>query len=421
MKKENKKEKQDKNINQKTLIISTIAAGVVGVILSVQTNNWIIFFAFAAFAIVEGLVLKYVMEFSIKKIADRFANEMNKIKQGDFSILISPREYGILGPVATTVNVVLSDIKKLIDGFFQLSLAINGASYTVKTVSQNASDAIQLISRTTDDISKGATSQAEEAQNGVMAVEKLAGQINSVYDSSNDIIEETDKITQVNAAGVDAVKFLKEKTETNYIASEKIFSVIEKLVQTVQQITSFTDSIESITEQTNLLALNAAIEAARAGEAGRGFAVVADEVRKLADQSRLSNLEITNLVESIGEDSKMAVTVMNDLRKASSEQNMSVEKTGKAFDDIAGAIFEIVSKFKSVNESVITMQNDKDEVIHCIEHISSVSQETAAASQEMSATTESQTKAFEELSDASESLGKLVVALDGKLKNYKLR
>ena len=126
-------------------------------------------------------------------------------------------------------------------------------------VSKNASEAIRLISLTTDDISKGATSQAEEAQNGVLAVEKLADQINSVYASSNEIIEETDKITLVNAAGVDAVKFLKEKSETNYIASEKIFSVIEKLVQTVQQITSFTDSIENITEQTNLLALNAAI------------------------------------------------------------------------------------------------------------------------------------------------------------------
>ena len=416
-----KKEKQDKNINKIALIISTIVAGAVGSIFSFQTNNWIIFFAFAAFAIIEGFFLKYVMEISIKKIANSFTGEMNKIKQGDFSVLISPREFGILGPIATTINVILSDIKKLIDGFFQLSLAINGSSYTVKTVSQNASDAIQLIARTTDDISKGATSQAEEAQNGVMAVEKLANQINSLYDSSNKIIEETDRIAQVNAAGVNAVKSLKEKTEMNYNASEKIFSVIEKLVQTVQQITSFTDSIESITEQTNLLALNAAIEAARAGEAGRGFAVVADEVRKLADQSRLSNLEITNLVESIGEESKMAVTVMNDLRKASSEQNLSVEMTGKAFDDIAGAIFEIVNKFRSVNESVNKMQHDKDEVIHCIEHISSVSQETAAASQEMSATTESQTKAFDELSEASEGLGTLVVTLDEKLKNYKLR
>lgn len=418
-----KKDMEEKkgNINKNALIISAVAAAVIGFLFSLKTNNWLIFVVFAAFSVAEGLFLKYAMEISIKKLGDRFTTEMNKIKQGDFSVLITPKEYGILGPVASTVNVILSDIRKLIDGFFQLSLAINSASYTVNTVSQNASDAIQLISRTTDDISKGATSQAEEAQNGVMAVDKLAAQINSVYKSSNEIIEETDKITQVNAAGVDAVKSLQEKSKMNYGASEKIFSVIEKLVQTVQQITSFTDSIESITEQTNLLALNAAIEAARAGEAGRGFAVVADEVRKLADQSRLSNLEITNLVESIGEDSKMAVAVMDDLRKASEEQNQSVEMTGQAFKDIAEAIYAIVNKFRNVNESVNKMQHDKDDVIRSIEHISSVSQETAAASQEMSATTDSQMKAFDELREASESLAQLVVTLDEKLKNYKLR
>lgn len=419
MKKE--KEERKRDINKTSLIIAVIVGAAVGILFSILTRNWLIFVAFTAFAIAEGLLVRYALERSIKKLADKLAIELNKIKQGDFSILIASKEYGILGPVASTLTAVLSDIRKLVDGFFQLSLAINSSSYTVNKVSKNASEAIRLISLTTDDISKGATSQAEEAQNGVLAVEKLADQINSVYASSNEIIEETDKITLVNAAGVDAVKFLKEKSETNYIASEKIFSVIEKLVQTVQQITSFTDSIENITEQTNLLALNAAIEAARAGEAGRGFAVVADEVRKLADQSRLSNLEITNLVESISEDSKMAVTVMDNLRKASKEQSLSVEQTGQAFEDIADAIYAIVNKFRSVNESVNKMQQDKDDVIRSIEHISSVSQETAAASQEMSATTESQTQAFDELREASVNLGELVVTLDEKLKNYKLR
>lgn len=409
------------NSNQRLLIIVTIVGFVLGAVLGLKNWNWLIFFAFGSFAFVEAVVVRFVFERGVKRTADRFADAMQKIKDGDFSILVIPKEYGILGPVATTVNNVLSDIKKLIDGFFQLSLAINSSSYTVKTVSKNASDAIDLISHTTDDISKGATSQAEEAQNGVLSVEKLSDQINSVYKSSNDIIVETDKITQVNTAGVNAVQSLKEKTVMNINASEKIFSVIEKLVQTVQQITSFTDSIENITEQTNMLALNAAIEAARAGEAGLGFAVVAEEVRRLADQSRQSNLEITNLVESISEDSKMAVSVMEDLRKASDEQNQSVEETGQVFGDIANAIYAIVDKFRSVNESVNKMQTDKDEVIRSIEHISSVSQETAAASQEMAATTESQIKAFDELQEASVELGQLVVALDEKLKRYKLR
>ncbi len=416
-----KEGKEKRNLNQIVIISATIAGLILGILLSIKTGDILVALLFTVFALLEGIMVRFALEKSINKLADKFSNEMQRIKEGDFSILVASKEYGILGPVASTVNNVLSDIKKLIDGFFQLALAINGSSYTVNTVSKNATEAIQLISHTTNDISKGATSQAEEAQNGVLSVEKLSDQINSVYDSSNEIILETDKITQVNTAGVEAVHSLKEKSEINLSASEKIFSVIEKLVETVKKITLFTDSIENITEQTNLLALNAAIEAARAGEAGLGFAVVAEEVRKLADQSRKSNLEITNLVESIGEESQMAVAVMDDLRKASKEQTLSVEKTKQAFDDIANAIYAIVDKFRNVNESVNKMQSDKDEVIRSIEQISSVSQETAAASQEMSATTETQMKAFDELKEASSSLGQLVVELDSKLKRYKLR
>jgi methyl-accepting chemotaxis protein len=412
--------KKKASINHIVILVVTILGFGLGAFFAFRTGDYLLLII-GVFAFLEAILVRFALELVIKRFANRLSSEMQKIKEGDFSIFLVPKEYGILGPVATSVNTIISDIKKLIDGFFELSLAINSSAYTVNTVSKNASDAIRMIAYVTDDISKGASSQAEEAQIGVRAVEKLSDQINAVYNSSNEIIIETDKITQVNTAGVKAVQSLKEKTEMNIEASEKIFSVIEKLVETVQKITAFTDSIENITEQTNLLALNAAIEAARAGEAGLGFAVVADEVRKLADQSRQSNLEITNLVESISEESKMAVSVMENLRKASEEQNMSVEKTEQAFDDIADAIYAIVDKFRSVNESVNKMQQDKDEVIKSIEHISSVSQQTAASSQEMAATTEAQMKSFEELKEASVSLSKLVAELDEKLKRYKLR
>jgi len=412
---------KNSNLNQVSLITCAVVGLAIGIFFSVKTGNPVFFVVMGVFAVLEAFFIKLAFELEVKKLANRFANEMQKIKEGDFSVLLTPKDYGILGPVASTVNTILSNIRNLIDGFFQLALSIRSASYTVNTVSKNASEAINLIAQTSSEIAKGASSQAEEAQNGVLAVEKLSDQINAVYNRSNEVIVETDKITQVNTAGVKAVQSLKEKSEQNFEATEKIFSVFEKFMSIVQQITSFTESIENITEQTNLLALNAAIEAARAGEAGLGFAVVADEVRKLADQSRQSNLEIANLVESIGEETRVAIEVLEDLRRKSEEQNLSVEQTRQAFSDIANAIYSIVDKFRSVNESVSKMQEDKDEVIRAIEHISSVSQETAAASEEMSATTDSQIKAFDELQDTSKNLEQLVHELDEKLKKYKIR
>lgn len=417
---EDSRENKKSSLNQIVSVAAVLIGTAIGIFYSVTYKNAGIFFAFALFAVFEAIFINHSFTREVKKLAERFSHAMQKIKEGDFSVMIIPKEYGILGPVASTVNTVLSDIRNLIDGFFQLALSIRSSSYTVNTVSENAAEAVQLIAQTSSEIAKGASSQAEEAQKGVLAVEKLADQINAVYNRSNEVIVETDKITQVNTAGVKAVQSLKEKSEKNIEASEKIFAVFEKFMKIVQQITSFTESIENITEQTNLLALNAAIEAARAGEAGRGFAVVAEEVRKLADQSRQSNLEIANLVESIGEETKVAIEVMEDFKKTSEEQSLSVEQTKQAFGDIANAIYAIVDKFRSVNESVNQMQEDKDEVIRAIEHISSVSQETAAASEEMSATTDSQMKAFDELQETSKNLEHLVFELDERLKKYKI-
>lgn len=414
------KEVKKRNIKNVILGFSTLAGLVIGIVCAIFWHYWSLIFMFPIFALINSFVVGFFYEKSVEKLGERFSTQMQKIKDGDFSAFIDPKEYGLLGAVAQTVNTVLSDVKNLINGFFQLSNAIRGASYTVDMVSNSAYNSFNLISNTVDDIAKGATRQAEEAQNCVQSVGKLSEQINNASLSYNDITTETDKIVLVNSAGVEAVELLRNKSEMNFSASEKIFSVMEKLVNTAQQINSFTTTIEDITEQTNLLALNAAIEAARAGDAGLGFAVVADEVRKLADQSRTSTLEITNLVESIREESKMAVQVMADLRKASKEQILSVNTTKKAFDDIANAFDIIVDKFKKVNDSMQKMQDDKDEVIVSIENISSVSQQTAASSQEMTATTETQIKSFDELQEASKSLANLVVDLNNKLKKYKL-
>jgi methyl-accepting chemotaxis protein len=214
---------------------------------------------------------------------------------------------------------------------------------------------------------------------------------------------------------------LRDKSKETYETSEKIFAVVENLTNTTKDIGLFVESIENIAEQTNLLALNAAIEAARAGEAGKGFAVVADEVRKLADQSRKSTEEINNMMQSIQEESALAISSMETMKKVSQEQNFAVDKTNSAFSDIANAIDFIVSKINDVNTAVIKMQDDKSEVISAIENISSVSQQTAASSEEVAATTENQLKTLEDMKIAAESLDQLVKQLDVKLKKYKLR
>lgn len=402
-------------------IISAINSIVLCVVGGIISGNALIAFyiLFAIFA--SSAVFMFLSGRQYKKIISQFSNDLERFKTGDFSNMIDPKAYGLLKFVASVVNHVISDIRSLIESFFNLSLSITQASRKVTATSENAIGAIEEISKTIDEIAKGASSQAEEAQLGVQVVDKLSDQINFVYESYSGITNETNKIIDLNTVGLKSVTTLRDKSKETYETSEKIFAVVENLTNTTKDIGLFVESIENIAEQTNLLALNAAIEAARAGEAGKGFAVVADEVRKLADQSRKSTEEINNLMQNIQEESALAISSMEIMKKVSQEQNIAVDKTNSSFADIANAIDYIVEKINDVNKAVIKMQNDKSEVISSIENISSVSQQTAASSQEVAATTENQLKTLDDMKIASQSLDDLVKQLDIKLKKYKLR
>lgn len=400
----------------------TVTLGLIfGIVISLMVGQWQPVLAFVIYSVLLTLIVKAVLDMSVKKLLKRFSKEMDAIKQGDFSHLVDSKSYGVLGELSSTVNAVLSDIRILIDGFFTLSLSIIQASRKVSGTASEASTAMEEISKTVDEIAKGASSQAQEAQQGVEMVEKLSEQINFVYESYNGVTKETDKIATLNKTGLESVNTLREKSEENNNTSEKIFSVVKKLTDTTKDIGQFVESIENIAEQTNLLALNASIEAARAGDAGKGFVVVAEEVRKLADESRKSTEEITNLMESIQQESLLAIEAMDAMKKVSKEQNLAVNRTNSAFNDIANGITVIIEKINAVNASISKMQDDKNEVISSIENISSVSEETAASSQEVAATTEHQLKAIDDMKVAAHDLDNLVQELDKKLKKYKLR
>ncbi|GAE87204.1 methyl-accepting chemotaxis protein [Acetivibrio straminisolvens] len=368
-----------------------------------------------------AIVIKIATDITFRRIVNKINTDMEKVNQGDLSHHIETKDTGEVKKITVAVNSMLKEICALIESFLSLSSLIMKSTEKVSSGAEEASKAIEEISKTVEQIATGASSQANEAQQGVQVMDKLSEQITLVYQNYNSITDDTRKISELNNIGLQSVKVLRDRSKENYETTEKIFSVVEKLANGIKDIGLFVESIENIAEQTNLLALNAAIEAARAGEAGKGFAVVADEVRKLADQSRKSTEEINLLVNSIQEESVLAIESMEIMRRVSADQNEAVNQTDSAFSDIANAINSIVLRINDVNQAVAKMQNDKREVISAIENISAVSMETAAFSKEVAMTTEDQIKYIADMREASNSLSELVKELDDKLAKYKIK
>lgn len=196
--------------------------------------------------------------------------------------------------------------------------------------------------------------------------------------------------------------------------------VIRELGQESDKIGAIVDAISQIAEQTNLLALNAAIEAARAGEHGRGFAVVADEVRKLAEQSSTSAGEIAALIGNIQEKAGQAVKVMEDGVIQVQSGAEAVNGAGTSFHEIAGMVSQVAEESEEMERVIKTLTSNTADISKAIEKISAMSRNVASETETVSAATEEQTATMHEIAGASQTLSDMAKTMEDSVGKFRI-
>ncbi|ADL50314.1 methyl-accepting chemotaxis protein [Clostridium cellulovorans] len=405
------------------LIIAIVGGTISGIIINVIAGSDKAFLI-SCICIFVNLIMAMstflIFSGSIKAASGNFSEILQAFSRGDFSIKLDNKEFKALGKIVDHLNSFTTEIRNIIQGTYNLTKSIVDSSFdmTDKVVQINGS--FKEISKTIDEIASGASEQVAEAQQSVDTMGNLSEQIVVVRDSYNTIVKEAESVNDLNKEGLDTVKVLREKSDNYNAASEEILIATEHLTTTLDSIGIFVEAIQGISEQTNLLALNAAIEAARAGEAGKGFAVVADEVRKLADQSKDSTENIRKLMETIQNDSKKAIDAMKTMKIVSEQQLSAVNQTDDSFKRIADAVDSIIFKINDTKKAIAQMEESKRTSIFAIEKTAEVSEQTAAASEELAATVESQLRLFDEISKAAGNLSTLSSEMNDSLQKYKL-
>ncbi len=255
----------------------------------------------------------------------------------------------------------------------------------LQTVAANTSTNAEDISHAVEEMSKGAVSMASDIEQATEKVVDMGGKIEGIVGG----ITELDGVANgMDSAGRKAMAIINALDESNSKTVEAIQVVaqnVEATDRSVAEISSAVSLITAIADQTNLLSLNASIEAARAGDAGRGFAVVANEISSLADQSSESAKKIEGILDTLVSDSKRSIEKMEEVNKHLQEQQENLKSTQNEFINVTTGIQNTRSQSGMVDGQAKDCDASRSGVIDIISSLSAISQQNAASTEETTA------------------------------------
>ena len=257
--------------------------------------------------------------------------------------------------------------------------------------------AMQNIADSTMNTAENIQKEAEMCVDIQQVSDKTATEIQQMLAAS-------DRTSTTIEEGKKEVEELKAQSKNVEDASKVTVDVIERLTAQVNEVQNIVGSILQISSQTNLLALNASIEAARAGEAGKGFAVVADEIRQLSEQTQTASNNITEIINKLIDDTKLANESIENSVSSMLKQNEMIDNTGKRFDDIYAEMKELAVNVNNTEQGMKSILTATDTISDSITQLSAASQEVAASSTEGVKTSENAVTNMDECNKVLESI-----------------
>lgn len=282
-----------------------------------------------------------------------------------------------------------------------LSILAGSNDLQAKSISE-AGNTIEQLTQAIEQIAAGAQDQAQNVNNGSMMVGQMVHRLEEVAVDTGAIAQATLQASEAAQKGGDIVRKtisgMENIKNTVKVSGERI----KQLGSQSKAIGEIIQVIDDIAEQTNLLALNAAIEAARAGEHGKGFAVVADEVRKLAERSGKATKEIANLITSIQNETQQAVIAMDTGISEVERGSEYAQKAGQALDEILTTIDKANEQMQGISNAIRDISENSVQVVNVINNVASITEENSAATEEMSAGSSEVGRVIVELTEMAE-------------------
>lgn len=385
------------------------------------TTNNLILIGLGIVSIIFVIAMTFFFMHLIQRPIVAVAKKFSLMATGDLTVgELQIKNHDEIGDMAQSFNQMLNSLKNIVHSIDNNVALVASTSEQLAASTEESAKALVQVTESIMGIAEGSSSQLEGANTSREVIHEIARGMNQASQSVSHVANLATSTTEATVAGTSIMDETMGKMTDIQHSSKTTAQIVSSLEHKSKEIERIVTLITAITDQTNLLALNAAIEAARAGEHGKGFAVVADEVRKLAEQSNGAASEIRSLIEEIRTEVMEANQAMDESLQNVETGIEMAKSTQASFLDIARMVSDVSAQTEEISAVIEQVNASTQNMQNTIELVAQLSTEANEQSQSVAAAAEEQNATMEEISSSTAVLSKMADELKAIADQFKV-
>ncbi|WP_051217136.1 methyl-accepting chemotaxis protein [Paenibacillus assamensis] len=396
------------------------AVGTIPVEVLVEDAGVILIVTFVSIivAAIFAMVIGYVATRMIASPLVALRNLMSRAADGKLTVRATVNSKDEIGELSGGFNQMMEQITQLMKHTDSSARHVLDTAQQLTNASKSTGVAAEEIALATEEIAKGALSLASEAERGHDLTQQMASQTQLVVHANEKMEQSASLVQQSSRLGASYMSSLKERTDAVEDTIRLLTNRVNELSNSTASIRNVLKVLQDMTKQTNILSLNATIEAARAGAAGRGFRVVADEIHNLADQSRQSINMVADITQRIEQEMKDTVETLHEAFPTFQLQKEAVQETDEIFKQVGQRMTDMNVHLDEVGQSVEELHRVQSIIVDAMSNVSAVSEESSATSEEVASLSQEQLNVSKQLIGLSNQLESVSNELQQSLSQF---